>query len=251
MRLCCVYSQVWERLGQGGHSEGESRGHHAHYTSSHKAAHQGGVATARTFMRENMAEVATKQSINPANPSCWKKSNQSRAAVMGMTATASTVVRRTSRKVRFLEERGRRDGEREGVKEDGMVGEGKGRGRGGKRGEEDGRRDGRGDGRRQRRGEREEGREGKRDWGGDKREESILACCCVAMHRGTPVHKLLQVISAELDLNGSLPNPGDEVVLGVDGCIGGKVVLGVPHLLASDLLKVERRGVRRVKATER
>lgn len=119
------------------------------------------MATARTFMRENMAEVATKQSINPANPFCWKKSNQSRAAVMGMTATASTVVRKTSRKVRFLEERGRRDGEREGVKEDRMEGEGKGRGRGGKRGEEDGRRDGRGDGRRQRRGEREEGREGK------------------------------------------------------------------------------------------
>ena len=70
------------------------------------------MTTARTFMRENMAEVATKQSINPANPSCWKKSNQSRAAVMGMTATASTVVRSTSRKVRFLEERGER-GERE------------------------------------------------------------------------------------------------------------------------------------------
>ena len=160
MRLCCVYSQVWERLGQGGHSEGESRGHHAHYTSSHKAAHQGGVATARTFMRENMAEVATKQSINPANPSCWKKSNQSRAAVMGMTATASTVVRRTSRKVRFLEERGRRDGEREGVKEDGMEGEGKGGGGGGKRGGEDGRRDGRGDG-----GDKEEGRERREERG--------------------------------------------------------------------------------------
>ena len=109
-------------------------------------------------------------------------------------------------------------------------------------------------------GDKEEGRErreergkglGKGKWGEDKGEESIIACCCVAMHRGTPVHKLLQVISAELDLNGSLPNPGDEVVLGVDGCIGGKVVLGVPHLLASDLLKVERRGVRRVKATER
>ena len=57
-------------------------------------------------MRENRAEVATKQSTKPANPSCWKKSNHSRAALMGMMLTASTVVMMTSRIVRFLEGKG-------------------------------------------------------------------------------------------------------------------------------------------------
>ena len=65
----------------------------------------------RTLMSEKRDEVATKHSTKPANPSCWKKSNQSRAADMGMMPTASTVVIRTSRMVRFLEGGERRGGE--------------------------------------------------------------------------------------------------------------------------------------------
>ena len=86
----------------------------------------------RTLMSEKRDEVATKHSTKPANPSCWKKSNQSRAADMGMMPTASTVVIRTSRMVRFLEGGERRGGEGRGGVERGGVE------RGGKRGGERG-----------------------------------------------------------------------------------------------------------------
>ena len=53
------------------------------------------------------------------------------------------------------------------------------------------------------------------------------------VHPTRPVHELLQVIPAKVDINGSLANSGNEVVLRLHRGVGGEVVGMVPSWRAS------------------